>query len=122
MVNKNAQSENVLKNLEQLILPTLKSIRRRSTPVQKQQVDVLVKNILQITSDFGKNISSEQWQLSSSEIEVCNLIREEISTLEIADILCTSKRTIDNHRNRIRKKLGISNTQRSLNEYLKSLE
>ncbi len=46
-------------------------------------------------------------QLTSTEIKVCCLIRLGLSSKEIADELCVSKRTIDNHREHIRKKLQL---------------
>lgn len=122
MIKEQDISRNVVTNLEQLVFPALNGIRRRSAPAQQRQIDVLKENISQITSGFGRNISAEEWRLSAREIEVCNLVREGVSTLEIADILCTSKRTIDNHRNRIRKKLGLSNSKTGLHEYLRTME
>lgn len=46
-------------------------------------------------------------QLTSAEVKVCSLIRLGLSSKEIADELCVSKRTIDNHREHIRKKLQL---------------
>ena len=121
MIEKKHITKKVIKNIESIIFPTLSSLRRKSAPAQQRQIDVLQKNLREITSDFGVNIASNKWRLSDREIEVCNLIKEGVTTSGIAEILCTSKRTIDNHRNHIRKKLGISNDQISLKEYLRSL-
>lgn len=46
--------------------------------------------------------------LTPTELKICNLIRLAMSTKEIASILHTSPKTIENQRYRIRKKLGLS--------------
>jgi len=49
-------------------------------------------------------------ELSSRESEVLNLIVEGLNNKEIADKLIISKRTVDNHRANLMKKLGARNT------------
>lgn len=46
--------------------------------------------------------------LSAKELKVCILLRNGYSTKEIAEILSTSERTIENHRYHIRRKLGLA--------------
>lgn len=46
--------------------------------------------------------------LSAKELKVCVLLRNGYSTKEIAEILSTSERTIENHRYHIRRKLGLA--------------
>lgn len=45
--------------------------------------------------------------LTPGEMKVCALLRLNLSTKDVADVLCTSLRTIDNHRRHIRVKLGL---------------
>ncbi|MBI5541584.1 MAG: response regulator transcription factor [Bacteroidia bacterium] len=47
--------------------------------------------------------------LTDRETEILKLILEEISTVEIANKLCVSKRTIDTHRRNIMRKTSSNN-------------
>jgi DNA-binding NarL/FixJ family response regulator len=78
-------------------------------------------NLKQLTSGFGRAVSDQRRKLSPKEVEICAMIKNGLSTKEIAGLLHTSDRTIDNHRNRIRKKLGVSKQQVNLAVYLQTL-
>ena len=62
-----------------------------------------------------------RWQLTAKEKEICYLIKSGLTTKEIADILCVSLRTVEHHRNHIRKKAGITKKETELYDFLKSL-
>jgi len=47
--------------------------------------------------------------LTDRETEILKLILEEVTTIEIADILCVSKRTVDTHRRNIMRKTSSKN-------------
>jgi DNA-binding NarL/FixJ family response regulator len=59
--------------------------------------------------------------LSSREVEIATMIRQGLSTKAIAQTLDISQRTTENHRNNIRRKMGIEKTSTNLNQYLLSL-
>ena len=58
--------------------------------------------------DFIKKLSEQYPKLSGTELKVCALMHINLSNKEIADLLCISSRTIESHRYRIRKKMGLS--------------
>ncbi len=63
-----------------------------------------------LLSDNGEERSSEKFEsLTKREIEVIKLIAEEKSSAEIAEVLFISKGTVEVHRNKIFKKLGVRN-------------
>ncbi|MEA4807287.1 helix-turn-helix transcriptional regulator [Acetobacterium wieringae] len=62
-----------------------------------------------------------QKDFTEREIEIAMLIIEGLTTREIADVLYLSTKTIDFHRINIRKKLGITNSKKSLSSHLLSL-
>ena len=72
-------------------------------------------------SEFGVELSKIKSELSSKEIEICNMVRSGLSTKEIAETLNLSPRTIDTHRTNIRKKLKLSNQKINLPNFLKKL-
>ena len=63
-----------------------------------------------LLTDNGKEKSSAKFEsLTKREIEVIKLIAEEKSSAEIAGLLFISKGTVEVHRNKIFKKLGVRN-------------
>ncbi len=72
------------------------------------------QNDHQMLSSFVRNESKRQNTdprvvLSEREIDVVKLICEELTNQEIADKLFLSKRTVENHRQRILDKIGATN-------------
>jgi DNA-binding CsgD family transcriptional regulator len=57
--------------------------------------------------DFQRALLKKGPNLTPTELRVCALIRCDLSTKEIAQMLGTSIRTVDTHRTRVRKKLGM---------------
>lgn len=57
--------------------------------------------------DFQRALLKRGPNLTPTELRVCALIRCDLSTKEIAQMLGTSIRTVDTHRTRVRKKLGM---------------
>jgi tetratricopeptide (TPR) repeat protein/DNA-binding CsgD family transcriptional regulator len=57
---------------------------------------------------FLQRLSSTHPALTPTELKVCSLVRINLATKDIASILCTSARTIDNHRRHIRVKMSLS--------------
>lgn len=60
--------------------------------------------------DFTKNLLDRFPDLTPMELKVCSLLKVGLTSKEIAHILVLSERSIENHRYRIRKKLGIGET------------
>lgn len=58
--------------------------------------------------NFIKNLEEQYSKLTSMELRVCTLIKMGYDTNEIAGLLWISKRGVDQHRYRIKKKLNIS--------------
>ncbi|MBN2441835.1 MAG: helix-turn-helix transcriptional regulator, partial [Spirochaetales bacterium] len=82
---------------------------------------LLRENLKTIISPFGRDISSCFPKLSRRELEICNMVKNGFSNKEIAQSLTLSLLTIEKHRQRIRKKLGITNEKVNLATYLQNL-
>jgi len=117
-IEKNKIKENITANVDELLMPSLKSLKRKGTRLDRRHIDLLEKNLRELSSTFGKKISEKKWNLTPKEIKICNLIRNGLSNKEIAGLFNTSLRTIESHRNNIRKKLGISGKAVNLTTYL----
>jgi DNA-binding CsgD family transcriptional regulator len=69
----------------------------------------------------GPAVSSEKTlRLTRREMEICDLIKSGLSSLEIARKLNLSIRSVENHRKNIRRKLELTNKNINLVTYLSS--
>lgn len=114
--------EKVICNVRELILPYIDNLK--ITPVdshQLNQLNILERNTSEIISPFLRTLSSKYPNLTPTEIKVINFIREGRTTKEIAGLLNASARTIEVHRDNIRKKLQLKNRKANLRSHLLSL-
>ena len=120
--SKSRFEEQVLSNINELIVPYVEKIKRRTDDEKaRAYIGILESNINEITIPFGSHLSSKFSRLTPTELEVAKLIMQGKTTKTIASILNTATSTIDFHRNNIRKKIGISNAQINLKTYLSTL-
>ena len=120
-IEKKNIKEDVFLNVEEVLLPALKKMRRKGTALDKKYLDVLEASLKSLTSTFGRNVSEKKFKLSPREVEIANLIKSGVSSKEICGMLNISFKTVETHRNKIRKKLDILNKDINLTTYLKSL-
>jgi PAS domain S-box-containing protein len=113
----------VLSNVKDLILPYIERLKK--SPLkddQKSCVDILESNLTDIVSPFSYRLSSKYLGLTPTEIRVANLIKEDKTTKEIAEFMRLSKKTVETHRDHIRRKLGIKHKKVNLRTYLSTLQ
>jgi c-di-GMP phosphodiesterase len=111
--------QEVKSQVDRWLVPVLHRMKLRGAPAT--YVDVLKGNIEGIASAFGAKIADPMLKLTPREVEVSGMIRNGLSSKEIARLLNSSTRTIDAHRNNIRKKLGLANKQTNLITYLQQM-
>ncbi len=120
--DKTELEDKMILNVNELIRPYLDGLKLTGlNENQRSFVDVIEYNLANIIAPFVKALSSRYYNLTRTEIRIANLIKQGKTTKEIADQLNTSLRTIDNHRYRIRKKLGINQKKINLAAYLLSI-
>lgn len=119
-LEKKQIKKDMMANVEELILPLLEKFKRKSSSLERKRIQLLEDTLRDITSPFAGAISDRHLKLSPREIEICNMIKKGLSTKEISSLLNTSSRTVDNHRNRIRKKLKIAHKNINLVSYLQN--
>jgi DNA-binding CsgD family transcriptional regulator len=114
--------EKVICNVRELILPYLENLK--ITPLDSQQLNqlnILERNTNEIISPFLRTLSTRYPNLTPMEIKVINFIKEGRTTKEMAELLSASARTVEVHRDNIRKKLGLRNKKANLKSHLMAL-
>jgi len=108
-------------NIERLVSPILGTLRANASTENNAHLDMLEKNLENVTSPFVRDLERGYSKLTQKEIQVCNMIREGLRSKEIAFNLNISLLTVHKYRQQIRKKFRISNTKANLTSYLKSM-
>ena len=117
--DKTQLEERVLININEQIFPYLGKLKTTALgDKQNTYIEIISSNLTDIVSPLLHILSSKLVRLSTSEIQVINMIKQGKTTKEIAKTMNLAKSTIDFHRNNIRKKLGIKNKKINLKSFL----
>ena len=120
--DRKEMEEDVMNNIRQLITPVIKQIKNHNLPKQKcQLLCTLETRLSEVTKPFLQRITGVETILSPKEIEIATLIREGLSSKEIAEQLNLSINTVSFHRRNLRSKCNLRNTRSNLRSYLISL-
>lgn len=119
-LEKKEVQDNVMLNVENVLLPILNELASASSGREKNNIELIKKNISELTSAFGSRITVKSLKLTPKEIRICNMIKNGMNNKDIANTLNISLRTAETHRNNIRKKLSITNASVNLVTYLQN--
>jgi PAS domain S-box-containing protein len=120
--NRKELEDKVLSTIKFQIEPYLKKmILLCPDNSQKNFIDLIKKNLRELTSPFSLNLSSGYLNLTKTEIQVSDLIKKGHSNNDIAQLTKTSIGTVAVHRKNIRRKLGIKNSKINLKSYLREI-
>jgi len=120
--DKKELEENVTLNIKELVLPQIEKLKScRLDAKSKAYLSFLESNLIDIVSPFAHRLSSKYFGLTPTEIQVATLVRDGKTTKEIAELLNSSYRTVESHRQNIRVKIGIKKKNINLRSYLLSM-
>jgi DNA-binding CsgD family transcriptional regulator len=121
-VDKSELGDRVMSNIKELVVPYMDKLKRsRLDAKQMTYLKVLQANLNNIVSPFVHRLSSRYSVLTPTEIQVAQLVKEGKTTREIGELLNSSRRTIESHRQSIRVKLGLKDTKANLGSHLASM-
>lgn len=90
-------------------------------PIVSLCLDIIKKNLEEFLAP-ASSLSNLYEVLTPSEIQVAEFIRMGKTSKDIADALDIAQKTVENHRNKVRDKLGLRNKGVNLRSYLMQLE
>jgi len=117
--DKEEVEERVVSNIKLLIEPYLRKLEGSGlTEKQSPYLDILKSHLKDIASPLARKLSSDQYHLTPKEMHVAMLIKEGKTTKEIAQLMNSSMRSVEFHRENLRKKLDLTNKKSNLRSRL----
>ena len=112
--------QDIMINVEKILMPILQVLILQLPSSQTKYVNMLKTNLEEITSPFIHKLSISYNSMTPTEIAICSMIRNGMRTKEIAEMRGVSEATINRHREKIRRKLHITNRDVNLMTFLQS--
>ena len=116
---KKSFQRDVWHDVEQAIMPLVKKLQQAPKSEAGQEIENVVAALKALLSTNNDDADRRYSRLTSRESEICELIKQGLSSKEITEKLNLSLLTVHKHREQIRKKLGIVNLDVSLATYLR---
>ena len=114
--------DKILANYQSLIEPLINRLKDSFARKNQHNLpNILESDIINILSPFSKKLTDPMNRLTPKELQIASLIQQDYSNKEMAAFFNQSIRTIDVHRDNIRKKLDIKNKKVNLKTYLMTL-
>ena len=113
--------EGFSESINSLILPYLEQIKKTHlNGLQTEYFNILESNLKEIMIPYQHRLSGKLLNLTPAETQVVNYVKQGLRTKQISEILNVSSRTIEFHRQNIRKKLCLKNRNINLRTFLKN--
>ena len=120
--DKSDLEEDVLTNVRSLVIPYIERLKQSfARPEQQAYLQVLESNLNSIISPFLRNVTLAHFNLTGREIQIANLVKEGKTNKEISEMLNLSIRSVEFHRDNIRKKMKLDHRKTNLRVFLMSL-
>jgi PAS domain S-box-containing protein len=121
--DKIEMGKRIVFNLRKSVMPYLEQLKHtRLGEDQLQYLQLIQANIENVISPFLENVLIRYDDLTRREVEIVNLVKDGHISKEIASLLCISTRSVEFHKDNIRKKMGLTNKKIDLYSYLTSLQ
>jgi len=120
--DKAALENTILTNVKEMVFPYIEKLK--GSHLNENQVtylSILESSLSEIVSPLLQKMGAGYARFTPMEIQVATLTRAGKTSKEISALLGLSKRTIDTHKNNIRKKLHLSNKKVNLQSHLRTM-
>jgi len=117
---RKATRRTISASVDNLVMPVVQAIEAQAMPQQRPLLAILRSRLDELASPFADKLSRMFANLTPLEISLCRMIRDNLSTKEIAKIRHVSPSTVAHQREQIRRKLGIARTDTNLATYLRT--
>ncbi|MBU0985178.1 MAG: PAS domain S-box protein, partial [candidate division Zixibacteria bacterium] len=117
--DRRGDKDQVATDIEDVLMPIVDRLKRRAEGDIVKDVEALEMSMRRVLSRGDDDFQRRLADLTPREREICDLIREGVSSKDISERLILSVATIHKHREQIRKKLGIANVSVDLRDYLR---
>lgn len=105
--------------IEKVLKPIISEFSLVVPRSQRKFIDLLNDNLEELPLPFACRRSNKFDSFTPTETQICTMIKSGLRTKEIAELRGVSPATICRHRDRIRHKLDLANTNVNLATYLK---
>lgn len=113
--------ERVVANIRANILGIVDILKKQElTTSARELVELLETSTQNLAHPLARNLDSPLLQLTTREMQLANYIRLGKSTKELTTLLNLSPKTVESHRNNLRKKLGLRHKKVNLRTFLNS--
>jgi DNA-binding NarL/FixJ family response regulator len=120
--DKKNVADAIMKNLDKTVLPYIDRLKHCNRRQDAEELAPIIEaNIKKSVSPFTSSFSAVYMTLTPTEIQVADFIKAGKTSKEIAGILNISARSVNFHRNNIRKKLHIHGSKTNLRTFLLSI-
>jgi PAS domain S-box-containing protein len=117
---KAAYKHDVSASVENLLTPVINKLKKRAGHLDNQDIARLERGVYAIVGEDMDPFQSNMTKLTPRETDICEFIKNGLSSKEIADRLGLSPQTVHKHRQLIRRKLQLSNKNVNLSTYLRA--
>ena len=120
--DKAALENTILANVKEMVFPYIEKLKgSHLNENQLTYMSILESSLSEIVSPLLQKMGAGYARLTPMEIQVATLTGAGKTSKEISALLGLSKRTIDTHKNNIRRKLDLSNKKVNLQTYLRTM-
>lgn len=105
-------------NFETVVYPILQKVIDRASPEDQKYLKLVENSLKDILEPILGRIENKKAKLTPKELQICQMIKKGLTAKEIAALLYLSPRTVDKHRENIRKKLDLHSKKVNLSSYL----
>lgn len=115
-------TQNIKRNLGLVLYPLMDQLRISATDQQQEVLDLMAKRVGHVEREMGivTQLEAVGLNLTRRQILICEMIRDGMTSKEIALALNCAPSTINNHRNTIRQKLKLTGKWANLQAFLNS--